>query len=325
MAILVAGCSRQPVVSSLDIYTQRLENLLGAELPVPEQRSVVPYPSRNVLLQPVPELSMKLREFYALQNCPVASLIAERNTALGRTQLPSTRYVYETRLIAGLDDCLSRIEQPDAIAQLTSWKRDKQEALPLVWANMVQTSDEMKRAFIASSTVLEKDNTSAVNDTVNAFRYLSGLSENSPSLDATELERHLQVLGSQAVPGKLHYAHVLLTNRLAPLTQWLQQHTQVLTCENRQHKQTVEYLSNVFNLFFVQDVQPYASQLNAAWYKLSPEYEKLLASPHTTPAYRTHLQRQFTQFNQYQTSMRQHVELWQHLFKRCGISPASLT
>ena len=61
--------------------------------------SLPPYPALKNLKQHIPDTKIKLFEFYDLKQCQLYTLIAERNTSLGKLQLPSRRYLYERKLI----------------------------------------------------------------------------------------------------------------------------------------------------------------------------------------------------------------------------------
>ena len=99
-------------------YQQRMATVLKKDKPAFIVSNLPPYPSLKTLEGGVNETSIKLTEFYQLQHCHLATLIAERNTSLGKLQLPSIRFHYEKQLIQGLQECIKQTNEPELKAQL---------------------------------------------------------------------------------------------------------------------------------------------------------------------------------------------------------------
>ena len=111
---------------------------------------------------------------------------------------------------------------------------------------------------------------------------------------------------------------------LAPCTAaQLAQHQTKLNCDSAKSKQQMKYLSNVFQLFFIEKIQPIAGQLNHYHYRLSPIFNLLVNHPHLSPSYIHYIQQQQQGFKLYQAAMLEHVQYWQGLFKRCNIVPGT--
>ncbi|WP_268801371.1 DUF3080 family protein [Paraglaciecola hydrolytica] len=323
--VWLAAC--QPLSSlnnDLQDYQQRMARVLKHDSP-PFISSYLPaYPSLNELSNIAMQTSIKLTEFYQLQHCHFASLIAERNTSLGKLQLPSIRYHYEKQLIQGLQECIKQTNEPELKAQLQVWLQIKQQNLPLIWADMLQKSTEIRQALSTNQGLIAGGPQDGLHETLAAFNFLIA-SQQQDIIDHKELEQHLHKLEQFALPARLWRSQNLLTENLNQTTVWLKQHGAADFCgvkPTNNSKKEIEYLSNVFQLFFIEKIQGIASQVNHYHYKLSPIFELLLKHPNLTPAFKRYLSQQHQQgFANYQLAMQQHIELWQLIFKNCHLAP----
>ena len=151
MMVLVVGCdSSHSLQNHLQDYQQRMANVLEVESPDNLTISLPPYPALRELKLDIPATTIKLFEFYTLQHCELYSLIAERNTSLGNLQLPSTRYLYERHLLDALRQCLMDTTDTKLREKLTSWEQTKTQQMPMVWADLIQLSSELKRGLSAN-------------------------------------------------------------------------------------------------------------------------------------------------------------------------------
>ncbi len=312
----IGSCTNHDLEDVITQYQSRLSNIL--QQPLPPQHTPLPqlnYPKMALLKSQLPQMTIDLTTLAKLQPCGAATLIANRNTALGKTQLPSFRYIYEVNVIEALKYCVD--SNPSLAENLDNWIRMKQHALPLVWADLVQTSKEMRYAMTNNGGFI--DHKINYTQAIHAFQYLDTLYQ-QPSNNQTLLETHLAILKQTQLPAKMLRSQRLFAEQLALTTQWLKQHTQQFTCQAPKQKQQARYLANVFELFFVAQLQPTASQLHHYHYQLTPTWNLWLANPHLKKEFKALLQQQISSFNQYQTKMKNHIEYWQELFKKCDIT-----
>ncbi len=97
-----------------------------------------PYPDAGSRRLPRADLRVGLGQFLDLKACGLRSLVAERNSALGRLEGDSIRLVYEHALAAGLARCLARLEEsgddPALATALRGILQAKQlDAGPMLW------------------------------------------------------------------------------------------------------------------------------------------------------------------------------------------------
>jgi hypothetical protein len=320
--IFIVGCdSSHTLQKHLQAYQDRMANVLDVESQDRLTLSLSPYPSLNDLKQNITATSIKLFEFYTLQHCELYSLVAERNTSLGNLQLPSTRYVYERHLIDALQQCLIDTTDPKLRKKLEDWQQAKTQQLPMVWADLIQLSSEMKQGFSSNFGLIKGNKQDGLSQSKVTLNYLLHINLNKQLKSAT-LEQHLQQVMNNPLPAKLWLSQLTVTEYLNSSTKWLLQHANDLQCSGIGSKRKVEYLINVFQQFFIEKIQPIASQINHYQYQLSPIFQVMAAHPNLSSSFKDYIN-DYDQkgFKNYQIAMQQHIQFWQDLFKRCNIKP----
>lgn len=320
---LLACKPQQKLANDMQTYQQRLASVLDQAEPHFSEVLLPPYPPLTELRQNTPETAIKLSEFYQLQHCQLASIIAERNTTLGKLHLPSVRFTYEKKLIKGLQACISDTDEPQLKSKLQVWLTRKNQSLNNAWADMLQTSTEIKQGMSANSGFIVGEQQDGLGQTLSTLAYLTH-SLHSPAISSNELENHLQDFARSALLAKLWRSQLLLTVNLETTTTWLQQQTLSEMCSNPspKMKQKIDYLTNVFQLFFIEKIQPVASQINHYHYQLNPKLGLLMQNPALSTAYKNYIEQQhYLQFSDYQSAIKQHIEEWQKFFKQCNLRP----
>ncbi|MFT6778612.1 MAG: hypothetical protein ACJAV1_002553 [Paraglaciecola sp.] len=318
--IFALGCDNgHSLQKNLQEYQRRMANVLDVENQDRLTISLPPYPPLRDLKQNIPVTSIKLFEFYNLQHCELYTLVAERNTSLGHFQLPSVRYIYERHLIDALQQCFLDTTDSKSREKLDGWYQSKTQQLPMVWADLVQLSSELKKGFSANSALVEGNEQDGLSQSKEALNYLIHIDHNK-QVNSAQLEQHLQNLMNNPLPAKLWLSQLTLVEHLNHSTKWLLQHTVDLQCSGSKKK--MEYLTNVFQQFFIEAIQPIASQINHYQYQLTPIFEEMMTHPNLSPSFKQYINQSNQQgFKNYQVAMQQHIHFWQDLFKRCNIEP----
>jgi hypothetical protein len=320
--IFAFGCdSSHSLQKHLKEYQQRMANVLDVENPDKLTISLPTYPPLRDLKQNIPATSIKLFEFYNLQHCELYSLVAQRNTSLGNLQLPSTRYIYERHLLDALQKCLIDTTDSKLREKLERWQQTKAQQLPMVWADLIQLSSELKQTFSTNVALVEGNEQDGLYQTKEALNYLIQINQKK-LVNSAELEQHLQHLMNSPLPATLWLSQLTLAEHLNKSTTWLFKHANDLQCSGSGSKKKMEYLTNVFQRYFIEKIQPIASQMNHYQYQLSPIFEKMLSHPNLSPNFKQYINQSNQQgFKNYQVAMQQHIHFWQDLFKRCNIKP----
>ena len=358
------GCfGGSTVKQSIDDYAARLSRVLDTPLPDSfNDKITTPLPKladSATLKQAIEGVNINLREFYALQDCELGTVVAERNTSLGKSQLPSQRLVYESKLLNVLNSCEAALTKENEsnqrnaalAATIASWREQKTQDYSKTWANLVQGSQELRLALNTPERLFSVENNRDALSSVNALYYISSLSnkglllsdmyssntassdteteatnENNSEriIESSELEQQLKIIRSARLPATLWHTQQTLTQNLSLLTNMLETELDAVSCPEGRASDKAKILRNVFYLFFIEEIQPVGSLVNQYHYKLAPLWEDWLAQPSLHEEFKRYIRQQSQDgFNQYSSAMKAHVNLWQGFLGRCNLSPVA--
>ena len=358
------GCfGGSTVKQSIDDYAARLSRVLDTPLPDSfNDKITTPLPKladSATLKHAIEGVSINLREFYALQDCELGTVVAERNTSLGKSQLPSQRLVYESKLLNVLKSCEAALTKENEsnqrnaalAATIASWREQKTQEYSKTWANLVQGSQELRLALNTPERLFSVENNKDALSSVNALYYINSLSnkelllsdmyssntassdteteatnENNSEriIESSELEQQLKIIRSARLPATLWHTQQTLTQNLSLLTNMLETELDAVSCPEGRASDKAKILRNVFYLFFIEEIQPVGSLVNQYHYKLAPLWEDWLAQPSLHEEFKRYIRQQSQDgFNQYSSVMKAHVNLWQGFLGRCNLSPVA--
>ena len=358
------GCfGGSTVKQSIDDYAARLSRVLDTPLPDSfNDKITTPLPKladSATLKHAIEGVNINLREFYALQDCELGTVVAERNTSLGKSQLPSQRLVYESKLLNVLNSCEAALTKENEsnqrnaalAATIASWREQKTQDYSKTWANLVQGSQELRLALNTPERLFSVENNRDALSSVNALYYINSLSNkelllsdmyssntassdteteatnenNSESIiESSELEQQLKIIRSARLPATLWHTQQTLTQNLSLLTNMLETELDAVSCPEGRASDKAKILRNVFYLFFIEEIQPVGSLVNQYHYKLAPLWEDWLAQPSLHEEFKRYIRQQSQDgFNQYSSAMKAHVNLWQGFLGRCNLSPVA--
>ena len=358
------GCfGGSTVKQSIDDYAARLSRVLDTPLPDSfNDKITTPLPKladSATLKHAIEGVNINLREFYALQYCELGTVVAERNTSLGKSQLPSQRLVYESKLLNVLKSCEAALTKENEsnqrnatlAATIASWREQKTQNYSKTWANLVQGSQELRLALNTPERLFSVENNKDALSSVNALYYINSLSnkglllsdmyssntassdteteatnENNSEriIESSELEQQLKIIRSARLPATLWHTQQTLTQNLSLLTNLLETQLDAVSCPEGRASDKAKILRNVFYLFFIEEIQPVGSLVNQYHYKLAPLWEDWLAQPSLHEEFKRYIRQQSQDgFNQYSSVMKAHVNLWQGFLGRCNLSPVA--
>ena len=358
------GCfGGSTVKQSIDDYAARLSRVLDTPLPDSfNDKITTPLPKladSATLKHAIEGVNINLREFYALQDCELGTVVAERNTSLGKSQLPSQRLVYESKLLNVLKSCEAALTKENEsnqrnaalAATIASWREQKTQDYSKTWANLVQGSQELRLALNTPERLFSVENNKDALSSVNALYYINNLSnkelllsdvyssntassdteteatnENNSEkiIESSELEQQLKIIRSARLPATLWHTQQTLTQNLSLLTDMLETELDAVSCPEGRASDKAKILRNVFYLFFIEEIQPVGSLVNQYHYKLAPLWEDWLAQPSLHEEFKRYIRQQSQDgFNQYSSAMKAHVNLWQGFLGRCNLSPVA--
>lgn len=323
----LSACSKhQQISNDIDAYTERLSAFTGISVSKPQINASLMAPKKSELQKPVEQVSINLREFYAFKQCALNQLIAERNTALGKMQQPSSRYIYERELINELAACRRVLEASEQnedeksqlIAKLSEWQELKERALPAVWANFISQSDEIYSSMTQAQDFIAAAPSDNFQATRQAWQFLATSFE-SQTLNSTALENHLKELENARLLARMWRTQSYISAQLDAVSPLLEEYLTQNQCSDRKQEDDIKIMTNIFSIFFADKIQALAAELNKYHYQLSPLLEQLVSTSFLPKALSDYIQLQIgTNHEQYKQSMQRHIKLWQEIFARCA-------
>lgn len=338
MAVLfcfIVACSPQSLPEVTNEYQQRLERVLNTSFISnhdAEPSVLLSYPTKAQLEYIPTVLLINLTEFYQLQQCQLGTLIAQRNTVLGKTMLPSQQLIYEGKLLNALSQCIDHIAKnaEQDVLQLSlsntlqSWHAQKRKEYPFHWRNMLTLSHEVKTALSRQNANLLTTEDFDISGQLALFRHLTSYRrvQFSPNHNTNHsLEDSLQSIAAVRLPATIWRKQEQLLYNIPPLTLALQQPLQQVDCNQNKGLEQAQILRNVFYLFFIEKIQPMGALINNFHYQFNPLFEQWLAANALPQEFKDYLQVNLSAFNRYKVAMSEHVEMWQGFLARCHLSP----
>jgi hypothetical protein len=322
----LTGCQGDPAEQRLDNYLHRLSNTLDIEPLTAATGAVITSPPKSLIS--FPRQTINFLELFDLTDCELHTLIAQRNSSIGKLATYSQRLIYELNFLTLAEQCLPllRSEQPDLASTLDRVIAIKRQQLPLqIWQATLgatewkqfwqpplqladypaQTSSEVITALDALSSMIRQ--------------WLSG----NYQVDGKQLESQLAII-AKGDGGQLLAAWRLLSTKLNPATEtlhWLAEHKPL--CLPKMNHQRGKVLDTVMRKFFIAEVQDWAARIDQRHYMLMPAVQKLESSlPEALPeSYRQWQQQRDRQFAHYRLAPREHAKALHRVLRQCRLAP----
>lgn len=308
--ISLSGCMTDNPSDDFVQYLTRVARVQDA--PQVEIQAVNDYqlPRKRDLRIEIPNLSIGLLDSYQLRQCGLFNLIAERNSVLGKVADPFRHYDYQQALLEGLNNCLASEQIDEELkSQLAVITEQKHPELALHRWNLLYASDAMQRQLTGSQW-LEPELSQTVTQVNQALDSLK-LALNQTDISVTQAQ---EVLEKTPILGPLNYSLAHASAQLKRVTLQLNQYDAEIICAERRDRTKFKYLNNVFEQQYVANIQPYMAQLDSYYQQLTANLDLFAPQPHIHP-YRYPLELNHQAFR---LAIRDHVNYWQGLFKRCG-------
>lgn len=200
----LTGCERGKEADALfTTYQQRLAAALDASPPTPASPPNIPaFPDADDRLFEIPDIREGMLDIYALRECQIGVLVANRNNQLGKVAAPSQRWLYELKLWRRLEACAhsdvaQQLDDEDR-QRLERLTRTKAERMPMASWNALFSSEEWVSNFSRASGPLPPDALAMPTEALAALRYLRTMTTRQLDTDwqpdSTTLEQHLKTL-----------------------------------------------------------------------------------------------------------------------------------
>ena len=343
--LLLAACNPAPVgLEQVADYRQRVANTLKSPLPAPVLAAPTwQLPPLRELRIEVPSQSLSLLDAIRLDQCQAGSLIAERNSSLGKLQQGLVRYYHDYQLLQALYICAAQLEQQGQLElaqKVSDLSRNKAANMTQLKLQALVSDPSIRQSLRLADRPLAKVDPAQLAPLLTALQqvYLllnaplpapnaafnqeqqSELSIAPVALD--ELEQALQLLEQSPYLSQLWRALYDQQQYLQQLTPLVQDLSAAAGCLSAGTPSRALVLRNVFVQYFSGPVQQHFAGLIRQAQQIAPLLT-MLDSPEAPQAWLTHLRQINALPDQLTDTTRNHVRYWQQFFSDCGFTPGA--
>jgi hypothetical protein len=342
LSCCLLGCGHQSGLNAaLADYSERLTRVLALnEVPavmVPIQP--LHYPERRPLRLDLPDFQMDLLDFLKLLTCDLNTLVAERNTGLGKVLTDSQLWRYEVKFVRLARTCADQIRttQPELAGRLLSIANAKQTLQPRVAWNALWAGPEFQ-AFLGlrSPAVSEAFLEAEGEDTARSLSQLVRWRQDAIQ-DVADFEVGLERVNRDLIAfprlGEVIYQMELAVTFFQQLNSQLDQHVvRAPVCRERKPNEKSRILMNVLTQIYVGRVQPHLADLQRLYRAWAPPLWALYQVSITgleDNALNPALARWVAVYlaptpkgieARFQAELREHAAVWNRMLAQCGMA-----
>ncbi|MBH0077777.1 DUF3080 family protein [Pseudoalteromonas sp. SWYJ118] len=322
----LTGCSKAP--SSVNAtYVERLSSTVNVNTTQPAPLKQLP------LLQPTPiaqsDLTLSIVELAGISQCKLNVLISEHNNQLGKTASAAGQLKYQINFIKSAQVCLNTLDKNSpSYTKILAAKNYKETHLMHFFNAMLFKEPELNKTWLLTSNELSSE-PAGFSDTLQALKQLVLIKQqinakqfskiNSDSIFSA-LEQLNKYQFNQALIQSAR-KQVVLNNNATQFVKTLNFNT---LCPEGKNNINAKIISNIFQKFYLKEIQPYQAQLTGYLEVLQPLYNELwfnesISSPQINNLVKTGSTSNL--LNLLKSSAKNHVIWWQGFYKTCEISP----
>lgn len=344
LSLALSGCRDDSPQSMLENYSNRVSNALerSERLTLSAPTSLPAFPRRRDRFLPVEDVRQGLVEVFNLRHCRLITLIAERNSSLGKVMKPSRQLAYELELYVGLRDCLEQLirtrAEEELIRQISDILAIKARNLPRVIWNGIYTSEAVERNFSRSEPPLPLLSSDSFISDITAMETLIGLAALQSNTSAwplpkelETLEQQYQALYSNRFGSRWLHSVNLLTRTLNHTADSINNRLESRPlCYNKKSNPQAKIVKNVFTKYYAAELQPYMARVDQQgrrWLALNnrllAQFSQLPAAMQTYREQALSLEHPDSVWQNYSRARDRHTRAWQALLGQCGMMPGS--
>ncbi|CCQ11950.1 hypothetical protein PALB_28510 [Pseudoalteromonas luteoviolacea B = ATCC 29581] len=319
--LLHVGCTKQPTEVNKE-YVSRLANV-KVLAPIRVDIGKLPRPTQNL---PQSTVTISLLELNQLMHCTLGQHIAEHNSQLGKVAQPSERVKYNLKFVNLAPECINSLSSTEIKDKLTDALIEKRENISTLFNYMLINESEFQRFTIPSFVHLDHLHSTGKHDYLSALTALSKIKTNINTKSFSEIAPENLTAELQKLRHNDYLRQVITSTRYQiTFNTLLSQHLNNLDlpstlCKNNQASDTAVIMSNIFQKFYINQLQPYQSSLQSELLLLNPimftlyEDLPLIADLFngSNPA---------SLLNQLKQSAVAHVKWWQTFYQTCDLRP----
>lgn len=346
MVVIFSGCSQDAgLPGEFEDYEQRLARVL--EMPeVATARwpdRLLRYPSRRNLQWTLKEYHIDLSDFLGVLTCDLNTLIAERNTGLGKVWPASQQWRYEVKFIRLAQRCAGDLvdSQPELATMLAGVAEEKRDALSKIAWNATWAGPEFQtflalRPLDSSAVVLTE---SEGVETARALEDLATWTIEASQADLafeTGLERANRALIASPRLGEILYEMERTVSFFQRLNRQLEQRLQGRPiCLDAHPNERARIAVNVLTQRYIGRIQPQLAGLQRLFSTWAPPLASLyhvFMSEGRLRVGNEALNGWITSYldggdqgleHRFHRELQVHAALWTQLMGQCGMTPGN--
>ena len=341
--LLLSACNKQEGPAMLEDYASRMSNVLEVDIQLElsaAAQQVPALPSMRDRLLPTVELREGVIDVWDFRQCGMISIIAERNSSLGKVMLPSQKMTYEIWFFQALQDCRARVyaviardqAQQAFIERLENIYIIKRQNLSAELWNGIYTSDEISAQFIIKQKTLAlKEEVGSVQRALEKFLALAKLSEQEIIITPAwleDIEDYYFAMHSNHFGARLLATLPMVTRTLDKTAEAINiRLAQKPFCPAGHQPPRANILLNVFQRYYVDRILPYMAMIQRdgkPWLQRHDEIMTLLPAPAAMQLYHQQvvsLSDDDGLWQRWQRAIRRHTKAWQAILGQCGMMP----
>ncbi|ESP92532.1 MULTISPECIES: DUF3080 family protein [Pseudoalteromonas] len=318
LSTVLLGCTPAPSDTN-QTYTERLGKVFDTDGLSIEALSVLPH---SAIDKPKSSYTISVIDLAKLGHCRVSTHIANHNNQLGKLAKPSEQFKYALNFIAYAQACIDDDRTPKDVQQaLELARQEKLAQLYPMLAYVFTHEKELTQFFTLTFSEVQRETSQGEIHALEALNTLTSLIKdlNEPNkANGTMLTDALEKLNNNS------YVQSLITSTRVQIawnkttTAWLSSLAlERKVCPAGKNKKRAQVLNNVFQKFYIQDIQAYQSQLAKRLHDIEPHFQTFTDKfgGQDYPNVVTPLIAELKQ------SAKSHVYWWQNFYKVCKVSP----
>lgn len=284
------------------------------------------------LIEPVealqPAIKIGITELAGISQCKLNVLISEHNNQLGKTATAASQLKYQIDFIQSAQNCLNSLDKQSKIyKKIAAAKTQKQAQLTQFFNNMLFSEPELNSSWQLTGQELSTQ-PAGFSDTVEGLKKLTTIkqlieNQNSMAINSDDILSALEPLNKYKFNQQLIQAAREQISLNHAATQFVNTLTLEDICPKGKNKQQAKIVSNIFNKYYLKQIQPYQAQLSGYLETLQPLYVQLwfnqaVSSEEVNALLDPNAKNLLAQLK---SSAKEHVIWWQKFYKTCEISP----
>ena len=323
MGFFLSGCAKPSLSGSIEDYSARLARVLEQDAPSSFKTDPPKFPTRRELIRQIPNIDIDLFDFLKLGDCELQSVVAERNSSLGKFAADSVKLKQDIDFILLVGSCIDSIEDPDLQETLGEALAHKQRHLSSVLWNAMIAGPEYNELWtnkrITYPHVTESELQGALS-TLQTQAEIVLTQQQLETFDAEEFEQALSVLRSGEAAALL-VSWIAVKDQLSVATKIVDGRVDRRPlCFDGMRSQNAEFFRNVVFEKFIAGIQRDVAVLNQRYYEVVQPLQALEAMfvKIETEAYRDYRNTRDERFIHGIDSVKAHVDAIQPLMMQCG-------